>query len=59
MSIHKLPGQRLFTLWFGWGLPLVLLGALCRCSPRRRNTGTDGQWHHRRGLPLDGKKVNE
>ena len=28
MGIHKLSGQRLFTLWFGWGLPLVLLGAL-------------------------------
>lgn len=23
-----LSGQRLFTLWFGWGLPLVLAGAL-------------------------------
>lgn len=28
MRHWKLSGQRLFTLWFGWGLPLVLAGAL-------------------------------
>ena len=28
MSIRKLFEQRLFTLWFGWGLPPVLAGAL-------------------------------
>ena len=32
MGIHKLSGHRLFTLWFGWGLPLVLLGALVIAS---------------------------
>ena len=28
MVIHKLAGQRLFTLWFGWGLPLVRIAPL-------------------------------